>query len=283
MRFWIILLSVMLTFACGKKEIRKEIAPEDRPAEMLRLGNQLYDAKDYENAFRAFGDVYHNYPTSREYVDAAIGLSKCYGALADYEHAFDLIYSLLKENLIPSKVPEIYNTIASFYEKSAGISEELKGEGTADYKTAIDYLNKAIQYPNSEDRTAKSYAQFKIGTLNEDLEEYDQAIAAYQATINGYAGTEWALRAEQNMLELQQKLQRRQQYQQSGLMPASTPAAATDTPGATAVTTDTSEGGAAATASGTAGKPNLEEQSAQPAEDKPAATDTSSVPQLDFK
>ncbi len=217
---WISIFIILLFLGgCGKKEIRNPISETDQPAELLKLGDQFYKNQDFENAFRAYGIVYYNYPTSQEYIDAAIGLSRSYGALKNYEKEFDLLYNLLRENLIPSKVPNVYNAIAEFYERSAGISEQLTGEGSSDYKTAIDYYKKAIDYPNSNDNEAKSFAQYKIGVLLEKLDDNQQAMQAYQNTMTVYEGSEWAAKAEQSIAALRIKLERRAEYQESGLLP----------------------------------------------------------------
>ncbi len=224
MRLLIVLTLIFALTSCGKKEVRNSVPMEEQPAELLVAGDQFFSNGDYENAFRAYGVVYYDFPSSREYIDAAIGLSKCYGAMENYEKEFDILYELLKQNLIPTKVPLVYNSVATFYERSAGISEQLTGEGTGDYETAISYYKKAISYPNSEDIEAKSYAQYMIGTLHEKLEQNDKAMEAYQLAQTVYQGSEWSLRAEQNIADLQVKLQRRAEYQDSGMLPDTPPA-----------------------------------------------------------
>lgn len=220
MRLLIIIALILAITACGKKELRNEIPENEQPAELLKYGEQFYQEGDYENAFRAYGIIYYNFPTSREYIDAAIGLSKCYGALRNYEKQFEILYTLLRENLIPSKIPQVYNAIGEFYERSAGISEQLTGAGNEDYRTAIKYYNKAINYPNSEEQAAKSFAQYKIGTLYEKLDENSKAIEAYETALNSYQGTEWALRSEQNILDIQERMRRRAEYEESGMLPS---------------------------------------------------------------
>ncbi len=218
MRFIALLLAGLLLAGCGggKETVKNGVGDTDDPAQILEVADQYYESAEYEDAFLAYGVVYYNYPTSREYIDAAIGLSRSYGALQNYEKQFDILYTLLRENLIPSKVPTIYNAIAEFYERSAGISEQLRGEGTKDYQTAINYYNKSIGYPNSDDLIAKSLAQHKIGTLYEKLDDFSNAITAHQKTIETYSGTEWALRSEQSIAEIQTKVDRRLEYEQSG-------------------------------------------------------------------
>lgn len=216
MRFFLMTSALIFFMACGgSNENQQTVSETDQPEEVLKLADQYYASEDYENAFLAYGIIYYNYPTSREYIDAAIGLSRSYGALENYEKQFDILFTLLRENLIPSKVPEIYNAIAEFYEKSAGISEQLRGEGSADYKTAIDYYTKSIDYPNSDDLVAKSLAQYRIGKLYEKLDDFSMAIKAHQTTMNRFSGTEWALRSEQSLGDIRTRVDRRNEYQQN--------------------------------------------------------------------
>jgi len=219
MRFLFIIALLVLVSGCSKKEVRTEIPEAEQPEAFLKYGDQFYQNGDYDNAFRAYGYIYENYPTSREYIDAAIGLSRCYGALQDYDKGFDILYDLLQNNLIPTKVPQIYNAIGEFYERSAGISEQLSGAGDSDYRNAIDYYDKSIKYPNSEDLNAKGYAQYRIGVLYEKLDEMPKALEAYELAQNQYLGTEWAGRAEQNISDINKRVQLRNEYELRDLLP----------------------------------------------------------------
>lgn len=215
--FGIIFLALILTVvSCSRKGSGTgEGGPT--PAELLAYADKVYLQGDYESAFLAYGTIYEQYPTSREYIDAAIGLSRCYAQFEDYPKSFDILHTLLKENIIPSQVPKIYNVIAEFYERSAGISEQLTGRGATDYKTAIGYYKKAIDYPNSEDKFAKSYAQYKVGILYEKLNDYDKALTAYQKTSDQYPTQQWALLANEKSGILKLKIERMKIYESRGI------------------------------------------------------------------
>jgi tetratricopeptide (TPR) repeat protein len=93
-----------------------------------------------------------------------------------------------------------YYEVTAVYSREAGIT----GEGE-DYQKAIEYYKKAVDYPNSDDAKAKSYAQFQVGELQMKLNNYDKAALAYQSTIHKFSGTEWAQLAEQRMEQLRQE------------------------------------------------------------------------------
>jgi tetratricopeptide (TPR) repeat protein len=189
------MILILLVAGCSKKNAKTN--PGNTPEELLTYADRAFNSGDYESAFLAYGLIYDQHPTSREYIDAAIGMSRCYGEFEDYERSFEMLHNLLKENLIPSKVPQIYNVIGDFYERSAGISEQLTGQGYTDYKTAIGYYKKAIDYPNSEDQKAKSYSQYKIGSLYIKIAEYDSALQALQKTVDDYPTQQWASLAQE--------------------------------------------------------------------------------------
>jgi tetratricopeptide (TPR) repeat protein len=176
------------------------------PPELLAKGEQAFNEGDMDKAIQAFETIYSRYPTSREYISAVIGMSRAYNNLGDFERGFNLLYNLIRENMVPSKVPEIYNEMGRYYEvtaaysKEAGISSEQE-----DYKSAISYYKKSVSYPNSDDEIAKSYAQFQIGELQSKLGLYQDAALAYQSTIYNFSGTEWAQIAEQRIEQLQQE------------------------------------------------------------------------------
>ncbi len=195
-----------LIFSCGKKHTTLESMEGMQPVELLNKGNRAYLQGNMEEALQAYGVIYNRYPTSREYIDAVLGMARAYNNMGDFEQGFNLLYHLIRENLVPSRVPEIYNEMAKYYEVSAlygrqsGVSKEEE-----DYRKAIDYYQKAVDYPNSDDVKAKSYSQFQIGELYTRLGKYQEAGLAYQATIIKYKGTEWARLAQQKFDQLRQE------------------------------------------------------------------------------
>ena len=206
--FIIIVMVTILFLTCSKKETAvKPTQEEYNPTELLQQANKLYNEGNLEEAFRAYGFIYNRYPTRREYVDAVIGLSRCYNDMGEYEKGLDLLYHLVSENIIPSRIPEIYNEIAKYYEVNAGISS-IAGfsDEEQDYQKAIEFYQKAIYYPNSNDKEAKAYAQYRIGELNIATHNFKDAVLAFKATIHNYPETKWAQLAKQRLEEFHQAL-----------------------------------------------------------------------------
>ena len=197
---------LVITVGCSKKEVAlKSMEGLEAPA-LLERGNESFAQGNIEEAIKAYETIYNRYPTSREYISAVLGMARSYNNMGDFERGFSLLYSLIRENMVPSRVPEIYNEMARYYEVTAVYSREagITGEGE-DYEEAIKYYKKAVDYPNSDDAKAKSYAQFQIGELEMKLNNYDQAALAYQSTIHKFSGTEWAKLAEQRMEQMRQE------------------------------------------------------------------------------
>lgn len=205
-RFITVLGLVLLVFlSCGKKQAAVRPMEGLAPAELLTKANEFYTAGNVDKALEAYDIIYGRYPTSREYIDAVLGMAKCYNDLGNFEKGMDLLYTLIRENMVPTRVPEIFNQMAKYYEVNAGISTVVGlSNEEQDYRKAIDYYQKAINYPNSDDVRAKSFAQFKIGELNLNMAQYKDAALAYQATVYNYPGTEWADKASQRIDELRQ-------------------------------------------------------------------------------
>ena len=200
-----ILMIFLLVFgvSCSKKEVAVKSMEGLEPPELMQRGDESFAQGNMEDAIKAYEMIYDRYPTSREYISAVLGMARSYNNLGDFERGFSLLYSLIRENMVPSRVPEIYNEMARYYEVTAVYSREagITGEGE-DYQKAIEYYKKAVDYPNSTDAKAKSYAQFQVGELEMKLNNYDEAALAYQSTIHKFSGTEWAQLAEQRMDQL---------------------------------------------------------------------------------
>lgn len=200
-----LLVLILFVTACGKKESAKDTSTQLDPAKVLQEGNRLYSEGMTEDAFRTYKVIYDRFPTSREYISAAIGLSRCYNDLGNYEKGFDVLLSLLKENLIPSRVPEIYNEIGRYFEVNAGISSMAGiSDESKDYENAIQYYQKSIDYPNSDDSTAKAHAQLRIAELDLKLGKLKDAVLAFKATEYNFPGTVSAQMATQRLQEFRE-------------------------------------------------------------------------------
>ncbi len=201
---FLLILAVPLLMFCSKKEVKVKSLDGMEPPALLEKGDAAFVDGDMEEAIRAYDVIYTRYPLSREYISAVLGMSRAYNNMGDFEKGFELLYNLIRENMVPSRVPEIYNEMARYYEVTAIYSREAGISNLEqDYQKAISYYQKAVKYPNSDDVEAKSYAQFQIGELQMKLGHAEDAALAYQSTSYNFPNTEWATMAQQRMQELQ--------------------------------------------------------------------------------
>jgi len=205
-------VSILLVFiliiggSCSKKEVAVKSMEGLEPPQLLEKGNESYAQGNMDDAIKAYEVIYNRYPTSREYISAVLGMARAYNNMGEFERGFSLLHNLIRENMVPSRVPEIYNEMARYYEVTAAYSKEagISREGE-DFQKAIEYYKKAVDYPNSDDAEAKSYAQFQVGELEMKLANFDQAALAYQSTMYRFSGTEWAQLAEQRIDQMRQE------------------------------------------------------------------------------
>ncbi|MBN2367165.1 MAG: tetratricopeptide repeat protein [Calditrichaeota bacterium] len=200
---FLLLFAVPLLIFCGKKEVKIQSLEGMEPPALLEKGHAAFIEGNMEEAIRAYQVIYNRYPLSREYISAVLGMARAYNNMGDFERGFELLHNLIRENMVPSRVPEIYNEMARYYEVTAVYSREAGISNIEkDYKQALTYYQKAVSYPNSENVEAKSYAQFQIGELHQKLGHPEDAALAYQSAIFHYPGTEWATLAQQRIQEL---------------------------------------------------------------------------------
>ena len=83
-----------------------------------------------------------NFPTSDLHIEAQLLIARNLGAMEEYEQQFDLLLRVLKENIIPEKVPIIYAQIAIFYENSARWNPGTVTTDSADFTKAAEFYRK---------------------------------------------------------------------------------------------------------------------------------------------
>ncbi len=202
----IFLFSVIFLFfiSCGGKKEVVYVDPSWGPDQLIQVANEYLQAQDYDHAFEAFNAVYTNYPTSRLYTDAILGLAYVYGKKEQYEKQMDLIYTLVSENLVPSKIPAIYNQIAEFYEKTSTIMREINPDDTTDLVKARDYYQKAINYALSNDSLSKAEAKYKMALIEFQLGNNEKGLTILKDLKNNYSGNPWAIQASNFLLTFEE-------------------------------------------------------------------------------
>ncbi|MGD9897582.1 MAG: tetratricopeptide repeat protein [Calditrichaceae bacterium] len=186
------ILALILIFATGcifgkKKGVESEQITAE---ELLQAGNDEFNAGKYDEAIKTYESLLLKFPTSDLHIETQLKMADAYGAMDKYEEQMDLLLRLLKENIIPDRVPRIYTQIGRFYERAALFNPGIITSDSSDYQLAIRYYEKAVKYPDSEDLFSKSEAQYrkalvkaKTGMTNEAVNEYKKLPILYPESM----------------------------------------------------------------------------------------------------
>jgi len=194
----LILLIAFILASCsmfGKKEETNMNTAEA----VLQQGDALYEQGKYEDALKTYKSMLVDFPTSDLHIDAQLRIADTYGEMDKYEEQMDVLLRLLKENIIPGRVPEIYCQIGEFYEKAALFNSGMITSDTADYNVALDYYKKAIEYTDSDDQLSKSKAQYRSALVNAKLGRYQKAIDEYNLVISEYPDSPYSVLAKMKL------------------------------------------------------------------------------------
>ena len=142
-----------------------------------------------------------NFPTSDLHVDAQLIMAKSMGGKEKFEDQLDLLLRVLKENIIPEKVPLIYVQIAEFYEGAAIWNPGNITSDTSDFTKAAKFYRKAVFYPNSNDDVTKAYALYRAGFMYTRSNDIEKAKQAYGQVLDSYPQSPYAALARKKLLD----------------------------------------------------------------------------------
>jgi tetratricopeptide (TPR) repeat protein len=180
---YLLLVSALLGCGGSKDEI---VIDEETPESLMQKGEVAFSNGNYEQSIKLSQLMLDNFPTSDLHIDAQLLISKTLGAQEKYEEQFDLLLRILKENIIPEKVPLIYVQIGEFYENSARWNPGDVTTDSLDISNAAGYYKKAVFYPNSDDRYTKASALYRMALMHAKLNEIEVASKAYQELITTF-------------------------------------------------------------------------------------------------
>ena len=192
----------LMLLACGSQ---KQLTVQEKrsPQELIKAGDQLYAQGDYKDALETYNRLLIFYPTSDLDIDAKLRIAKCYAKLEKYEKQMDVLLQLLKENLIPEYVPNIFIQIGEYYETAARFNPMNEQGDSADYQTAIDYYNKAIHYEDSNNKEAKIEAMYRKALVEAKMGKTELAAQHYQDIIDNYPNSPFAVLAQIKLMNPQ--------------------------------------------------------------------------------
>jgi tetratricopeptide (TPR) repeat protein len=189
----------LLLFTCGSKG--KKDGLEDQTAESLLTQAQVaYNAGQYDDCLNLNMMLLENYPTSDLHIDAQLLTAQALGAKEKFEEQFDVLLRLLKENIIPERVPQIYMQIGLFYEESSKWNPGNVTSDTTDYQNAANFYRKAAFYPNSQDRSTKAAALYRTALMHAKLEDIEIATKVYAQVVESFPESPYSTLARTKLL-----------------------------------------------------------------------------------
>lgn len=194
-----IIISLFI-LGCGSSE-KEIVLTELTDTELMEMAAKYFETKNYDKAIETYDYIKKNFPDTDYFVEVNIGKARALGKKEHYEDQLDLIYKTLKANIMPQKVPRIYVEIGNFYQKFAPFDPGLSGTGglEEDYKIAIDFYKKALQYDESNDNDAKSEALANIGLVSAKQKNYEEATKIYQNFLKTYPQSPYYLSVSQRL------------------------------------------------------------------------------------
>ncbi len=194
----LLVLAIFLFYGCGSSNKSTEMTRG--PEALMAEGDMQFNAGSYNQAIKSYESVIYLHPTSDMHVDAQLKIAECHAKMEDYETQMDILLQLLRENIIPERVPEIYIQIGRFYERAAQFNPGTITTDTTDYKTAIDYYTRAVKYKDSDDNEAKSQAHFRRALVEAKIGNINKAIQDYQLITERYPNNTYVLLAQVKLL-----------------------------------------------------------------------------------
>jgi tetratricopeptide (TPR) repeat protein len=195
----LIILAIVMFFACGGK--KGIVVKGDDPNLMLEKAEQLYQEQKYDQTMQYCQYILDNFPTTDLHIDTQLLMARSLGSQEKFEEQMDLLLRVLKENIIPERIPQIYIQIGEFYEHAARWNPGNVSSDTLDLEQSVKYYHKAVSYPNSEDRAAKAAALYRIGLINAKINAMDMAKNAYQQVIDNYPESPYSMLAKTKLLD----------------------------------------------------------------------------------
>jgi tetratricopeptide (TPR) repeat protein len=184
----LLLLSLFMVFSCGSQK-EELVLEEETPESLLQKAQVAMHTGEFDQSIELARTMINYYPTSDLHIDAQLLMAEAYGGKEEYETQFDLITRILRENIIPEKVPQIYLQLGTFYEHAARWNPGNISSDTTDIEKAAQYYRKAVFYPNSKDNVAKAEALYRAGLMYARLGDYETAARAYEQVTAFYPET----------------------------------------------------------------------------------------------
>lgn len=191
----VIILTLLILSCSGTKKEEIDYS-QITDAELMQLADKDFQAGNFNKAIEKYEKLLLEFPTSNLHIDAQIRIADAYGKMDKYEQQMERLYRLVKENIIPERVPKIYVQIGKFYERAAQFNPGIITSDSSDYNKAVKYYEMATKYPDSDDAVSKSEAAYRRGLVEAKIGQIDDAISRYRLVSSMYPNTDFSILAQ---------------------------------------------------------------------------------------
>jgi len=153
----------------------------------LGIGNCYYVTYDYSHAIEAYQKLIDDYPESSLLALAQYSIGQSYRKLANYGQAI-----LEFNKVIESYSESDYAAPAQYYIGYSHYQAKDYSQAILEFQKVIDYYPDSI-WPGESDRLIAPCAQYYIGwCYGQKLEQWNDAIPAFQLVIDNYRNSTWS-------------------------------------------------------------------------------------------
>ena len=189
-------LLLLLLFACGGTKGDETDYSQITDVELFEMASKDMDNGNYQKALDNFNRILLDFPISNLHIDSQLKIAEVYGKMDNFEQQMMHLHRLVKENIIPERVPKIYVQIGKFYERAALFNPGIITTDSVDYKHAIEYYENAFKYPDSDDNTSKSEATYRRALVEAKIGQIDDAVRRYELVSNLFPNSDFSILAQ---------------------------------------------------------------------------------------
>ncbi len=193
LKFLALFFLFTLMISCGGTKNEDLDFTQITDTEMMQMADKKFDAGDYESAIKDYNRLLLDFPTSNLHIDVQIRVAEAYGKLDKFEDQMNQLHRLVKENIIPERIPQIYVQLGKWYERAALFNPGIVSTDSVDYVNAINYYDQALKYPDSDDNNAKSEAVFRRALVEAKIGQIDEATGRYRLVSSLFPNSDFSI------------------------------------------------------------------------------------------
>ena len=192
-------LLLTLIIACGGSREDETDYSQITDVELFEMANQDMQKGNYQTAIDNYQRILLDYPISNLHIDCQLKIAEAYGELDNFEEQMMRLHRLVKENIVPERVPEIYIQIGKFYERAALFNPGIITSDSVDYVQALDFYDKALKYPDSDDRRSKSEAVYRRALVEAKIGQIEDAVSRYKLVSSLFPNSDFSILAQMKL------------------------------------------------------------------------------------